>query len=247
MDRVHLIKVMRVFIEIPYGINSCRPDIMKKSTSYGILDEKFLQTPSVALYGAEEEVNRMAAIVEDMLRYARRAFFDNDHESMKILADNEHIVDTINDKLGNYLAKIRTVMLSEKDADKKRVLVHAITDIERVADLAENIGEYAGQKNVVFSDSAKKELEKVFDNAARIYSMAAKALHRKRRSLALDIGQMEHDFDELEIMYRKKYLVRQENDISRPVINALYPKVLQDLERITDHANNIAEYVLKGH
>jgi phosphate:Na+ symporter len=217
-----------------------------QATSYGILDEKFLQTPSVALYEAEEEVNRMAAIAEDMLRYARRAFFDNDREAMKTLADNERIVDAIHGKLGNYLARISTLMLSAKDADKKRVLSHAITDIERVADLAENIGEYAGQKNVVFSDSAKKELENVFDNAARVYSMAAKALRRKRRALALDVGQMEQDFDEMEIMYRKKYLVRQGNETSSPVINALYPNVLQDLERISDHANNIAEYVFKG-
>ncbi|MEK6200798.1 MAG: hypothetical protein N2A40_00025 [Desulfobulbaceae bacterium] len=43
--------------------------------SYGLLDEKFLKTPAVALYEAGEEVNRMAAIVEEMLRYSRRAFF----------------------------------------------------------------------------------------------------------------------------------------------------------------------------
>jgi phosphate:Na+ symporter len=217
-----------------------------QTTSYGILDEKFLQTPSIALYEAEEEVNRMAAIVEDMMGYARIAFFENDRGAMKTLADNECIVDAINGRLGNYLEKISTIMLSEKDADKKRILSHAITDIERVADLVENIGQYAVQKNVVFSDSAKNELKKAFDNAARIYSMAAKALHHKRSTLALDISKMEQDFDEMEIMYRKKYLIRQENDTARPVINALYPNVLQDLERIRDHANNIAEHVLKS-
>ncbi len=213
--------------------------------SYGVLDEKFLQVPAVALYEAEQEVNRMTSIVEEMLHYARRAFFDNDREAMKTLVDNERIVDSINGKLGSYLAKISTVMLSEKDTDKKRALSHAITDIERVADLAENIGEYAGQKNVVFSDPAKKELKKAFDDAALVYSMAAKSLRRKRRSLALDIGPMEEEFDELELMYRKKYIVKREDGASRPVIDALYPNVLKDLERISDHANNIAEYVMQ--
>jgi phosphate:Na+ symporter len=217
-----------------------------QTTAYGILDEKFLKTPAVALYEAEEEVNRMAVIVEDMLRYARRAFFDKDREAIKSLAENERIVDAICGKLNNYLAQISTLMLSLKDADKKRVLSHAITDIERVADLAEDIGKYADQKNVVFSDSALKELEKVFDNAAQVYSMAVKALHRKRRALAFDISQLEKDFDELDFMYRKKYLVKLENDTSSPTINALYPNVLQDLERINDHANNIAEHVFKG-
>ncbi len=213
--------------------------------SYGLLDDKFLQTPAVALYEAEEEVNRMAAIVEEMLRYAKLAFFKNDRDALKSLADNERLVDAINGKLGSYLAQISTVMLSEKDADKKRVLAHAITDIERVADLAENIGEYAGQKNVVFSDSAKKELEKVFDNTVLVYSMAAKALRRKRRSLALDIGQLEKELDEMEIMYLKKYIVREGTDACQPRVDALYPNILQDLERISDHANNIAEHVMQ--
>ncbi|WP_157819268.1 PhoU domain-containing protein [Mariprofundus aestuarium] len=64
--------------------------------------------------------------------------------------------------------------------------------------------------------------------------------------MALDINQIEQDFDELEARYRKKHLIRQANDTASPLINALYPNVLQDLERIRDHANNIAEQALKG-
>jgi phosphate:Na+ symporter len=198
----------------------------------------------MALYEAEQEVNRMADIVEKMLQDARKAFFDNDREALKVLADSERLVDTINANLGHYLPQISTILLSEKDADKKRALSHAITDIERVADLAENIGEYASQKNVVFSDTAKKELAKVFDSTAVVYSMAAKSLRRKRRSLALDIGEMEKGIDEMEIKYRQRYIINN-NDADRPVIDALYPNVLQDLERISDHANNIAEHVME--
>ena len=47
--------------------------------------KKFLQAPALALYEAEQEVNRMAAIAEEMLRYARQAFFDNDQEAIKTL------------------------------------------------------------------------------------------------------------------------------------------------------------------
>ena len=213
--------------------------------SYGILDKKFLHAPAVALYEAEQEVHRMASIVEEMLHYAKRAFFDGDKDAMKSLAENERAVDAINGRLSSYLSEISTLRLTENDANKKRALSHAITDIERVADLAENIGEYSTQEDAVFSLQAKKELKQAFDNAVMVYCMAAKSLRRKRRSLALNIGEMEESFDELEGMYRKRYLFSQGNNGSRPIMDAMFPSVLKDLERISDHANNIAEHVME--
>ncbi len=218
-----------------------RPEIGR----IGILDEKFLAVPPMALYEAEQEVNRMASIAEEMLLNARKAFFDHDLKAYTIVKENEKGVDVINERLNIYLGKISTFMLSEKDSDKKRVFVHAITDIERIADLAENLAEYSRQKEIVFSDQAMRELEKVFDNAVLTYGVAVKSLKRNMKSIAKDVSHLELKADEFELNLRAKYLLLREDDHVKPRVDALYPSVLQELERICDHANNVADYVLK--
>lgn len=212
---------------------------------YGILDERFLKVPSLALMEVEEEVNRMAAIAKEMLKVARRAFFQRDKDAMKAVRENEMIVDIIHDQIGNYLNRISTIMLSEQDRRKKRSYVHAIGDIERIADLAENLADYGGQKDVVFSATALKEIEKLFDRTEQIYSAAVNSLKRRQKSLVLDITRMEESVDMLEREYRKDFIHRIEKDRVIPVKDAMYPSILQDLERISDHSNNIAEHVMK--
>jgi len=213
--------------------------------SYGILEDKFLTVPALALYEAEQEVNRMASIVAEQLGLAEKAFFTNDKNAAEQLRENEKTVDSIHERAGNYLHKISTLMLNEKDRAKKRALVHAVTDLERIADLAENLADYARQENIVFSDRAKRDLEFFYDNAVQVYTSSINSLKMKRTSLDIDIGQVEHRLDELKTEYRNKFLLRLQEDPSRPAVDALYPNVLKDIERITAHSNNIAESVLK--
>jgi len=210
-----------------------------------ILDEKFLAVPALALYEAETEVNRMASLAEEMLQNAQKALLYKDTDSYKIVLDNEKAVDNINEKVNNYLNKISVLTLSRHDRNKKRALGHAITDIERIADLAENLAGYSLQKEVVFSDKAILELERIFANAFLTYSAAAKSLRKKQKSLAKDVSFLEREADELELDLRTKYLTWQEDDTIRLRKDALYPRVLNELERICAHAGNIAESVLK--
>ncbi|MDH3330443.1 MAG: Na/Pi cotransporter family protein [Desulfobulbaceae bacterium] len=215
------------------------------ASAYGILENKFLTVPALALYEAEQEVNRMASIVAELLRHAQKVFFEGDEDAVKLISETEKIVDTIYEKVSSYLNKISTVMLNEEDRAKKRALVHAVTDLERIADLAENIAGYAGQERVFFSDAAKRDLEVFFDNAVQNYTAAANSLKMKGKALDIDIHRMEHQVKELIAQYRKKYLYKLAEDEFRPVVDAFYPDVLKDIGRISDHANNISEHVLK--
>jgi len=223
---------------VPAGENTVEP-------SFGFLENKFLTVPTLALYEAEQEVNRMAAIVAESLKQAQKAFFENDNDAAKLLTENEHIVDTMYEKVGNYLNRISTVMLNEEDRSKKRALVHAITDLERIADLCENIAGYARQEKVIFSDNAKKDLAVFFNNAEEMYANASESLKSKRKVLSLDVHKMEDQIKKLKTEYRDKFLLMLEQDPSRPVIDAFYPNVLKDIGRISDHATNITEHILK--
>jgi len=231
-----LIKILNVLV----------PDTGEPAkTSFGILENKFLTVPALALYEAEQEVNRMAAIVAKQLEQARKAFFENDSNAGELLKENEQAVDSIHEKAGNYLHRISSIMLSERDRSRKRALVHAVTDLERIADLAENIANYGSQEKFVFSERARKDLAVFFDNAVQAFSTSVTSLKTRSTTPDLDIGQMAHRLAELKSEYREKFLLGLQEDSSRPVVDALYPDLLKDIGRITTHANSITEQVVK--
>jgi len=215
------------------------------ATAYGILEDKFLRVPCLALYEAEEEVNRMAALVAVQLAQTKKAFFDNDKDAAGKLRESEKTIDLIHDKVIVYLNKISMLMLNERDRAKKRALLHAVTDLERIADLAENIAEYALQKNVSFSNTAKKDLELFFDHGVQVFTAAVESLKMKRKYLEINLDRMEHQIKELKGEYREKIFRAHEEERLRPVTDALYPNVLKDIERLAEHANNIAEHAAK--
>lgn len=214
-------------------------------TSFGILEDKFLTVPALALYEAEQEVNRMAALVTEQLAQARKAFFDNDKDAGRLLRENEQTIDAIHEKTGKYLHKISSIMLNERDLAKKRALVHAVTDLERIADLAENIAEYGRQEAIVFSEKAKTELQSFFANAVLIFAASVKALRIKGTAPGVDLVQMGRQFAQFEEEYKDIFLTIGQGEPARPVIDAFYPNALKDIERITTLAKNIAEHVLK--
>lgn len=83
------------------------------------------------------------------------------------------------------------------------------------------------------------------NNAVQVYTTAASSLKSKQKALEIDINKMEHHVKELKAEYKNKYLLKLEEDKFQPVVNAFYQYVLKDIERISDHANNITEHVLK--
>jgi phosphate:Na+ symporter len=206
------------------------------------LDKNILNIPALALYQAEHEVRKMASITEEMLKLAGFAFFADDRAAGKTIREYEKAVDTMNNNLSDYLSKISTLLLSDRDTLKKRAIAHSLADIERVADLAENLAEYAEQKEILFSEPAKRELEKIFTNAVTAYSAAVQSIKRKQKIVMTDMTRVEDTIDALEMEYRKKHYGRLTQVKGTAGIDAFYPALLRDLERIGDHSYNITEH-----
>lgn len=212
--------------------------------AYGILDEKFLEIPVVALYEAEAEVHRMAGLVGEMLLEARQAFFLHSHEAQQRVVQNELQVEEIHEQLTVYLGRISNVMLSEVQIKRKRALFHVIGDIKRVADIAHNLAGYGLEKDARFSETALRELEQLFERSGHIFEMSIQSLRRRKKSIAMDINHMEENMGELELAYRQGFVQSQKKDYLVELPDIFYPSVLKDLERIGNHANNIAEHVM---
>jgi len=213
------------------------------------LDEKLLNTPSIAIGQAKKETIRMANIVIKMLQNSEKALFTGEKRFILPVFKNEESVDELDNLIEEYLAKISRQPLSKKQAGEIAILMHSISDIERVADHAHNIAELTERmkkEKLNFSKTAMKELKEIFDATKESYINAVSVLDKKDEKLGRRVLDLEVNVDRMERELEEKHFQRLRKGICKPEAGPFYLDTVRNLERISDHAHNIAYAILIG-
>src|SRR5699024_5785932 len=108
------------------------------------LDERILETPSIALSNTVDEVIRMASRSTRSLNAAYDAIKTGDLEKRNKTFEYEKVINTLQLDITNFLFLLTTKNLSDPERIKTDVMFHIVNDIERVGDHAENLAEIAG-------------------------------------------------------------------------------------------------------
>lgn len=218
----------------------------KRNDDY-FLDERLLETPTVAVQTTIKEVLRMGEMACWNVQTSLEALFEQDESKMKEVFEREREINTLQEKLNSYLIKLSNLSLSEKEQLKVAELFHMVSDIERVGDHADNIGELAvklKEQSLNFSEGAKKELEGIADVALECYSKAIKGYEKQDRAMATEAISLEDKVDKLEEKLRSKHMKRLAKEECNPYAGIIFLDMISNIERITDHASNIAILLL---
>lgn len=220
----------------------------KVSVMRAHLDKRILETPAIALESVINEVIEASYIAGNNVRLSIDAVLDKDAEKIKKVAKVEKTINKMQSLLTEYLMKLDTLSLTDKQKLILSNLYYAVSDIERVGDHADNISENANsllEKNVDFSDTAKEDLKKIADAALLAYDKAIEARRTGSLSLVQEVNKIEMEVDFLEDELREKHIERLVNGKCNPEAGILFLDIISNLERISDHATNLAEYITK--
>lgn len=211
------------------------------------LDERLLETPNIAVEATIKEVVRMGELAYWNVQNSLEALLDRNGDKIKEVFETEREINSLQEKLNGFLIKLSNTNLAEKEQLKVAELFHMVSDIERVGDHADNIGELAvklKEENLKFTDIAKKELESIADVALECFSKAIKAYEIQDIKLAGEAIPLEEKVDKLEEKLRSKHMKRLAKDECSPYAGIIFLDMLSNVERISDHASNIAALVL---
>ncbi|MDD3745342.1 MAG: Na/Pi cotransporter family protein [Anaerostipes sp.] len=214
------------------------------------LDPRILETPSFAVENAVKEVVRMGDIVlKNMRRITKEATRDKPSEKQiaKVFHDEE-VINHLETMITEYLVKISHLPLTEKQSKIVNDLYYTITDIERAGDHVENIAEFMQnktEKNLQYSEEARKEMGQVRAATLKTFNEAIRAIEADDPELAKQARASETAMDQLEKAVRKKHIKRLGEETCVPEAGVIFLDVLTSLERISDHADNIAGYVIE--
>ena len=220
-----------------------RVEEAEQDKSRVLLDDRILETPVMALQSTVKEVARMGQIVEDSLDVARNVLFTKSHDDIQFLKDEESTVDRLSAGITAYSIKLSSLQISEREHQDVAHLLQMVSDIERISDYCENISEFAEtlyEKKVTFSDVGKEQLEEMLDVCIDSYKYALRAFNEGSREMALKVIEKETKADDLEIALRSKHIKRLTNNQCNTEAGIVFLDTLVCLERISDHARNIA-------
>lgn len=214
-----------------------------------LLDERLLETPGIALQSTLNEAIRMGELVQGTMETARYILFTKAEDDIGQIKEDEDTVDKMCAGITEYAIKLSTMQISEKEHQTVSHLLQVLSDIERVSDYCENISEYAEtliEKKASFSDIAKEHMEEMMSETIDSYRYAIEAFKENSQEKALKVIEKETKIDELEIRLRSKHIGRLTDNKCSTEAGIVFLDALVGLERISDHARNIAEEVLKA-
>lgn len=212
-----------------------------------LLDERMLQTPGIAMEKCSSEIIRMGRIVERSMEQSKEVLFVRDAQIISEIKEEENTVDHLCKGLSNYIVKLSSLSLNEKEHQKVASMLQVLSDIERISDHCENISEYAEimtERNAEFTEYGAEHLKEMIQVCAESYKYALEALTENSMEKAQIVIEKESAADELEIKLRNKHMKRLASGQCSTDAGLVFLDALMSLERISDHARNIAEEVM---
>ena len=210
------------------------------------LDERIIQTPSIALGNTVKEVSRMGQKANKALEYSMNSLINKSMTDVEKTVKYEEHVNLLQKEILNYLLKLSKSPLNDEERNKVDLLFNTVNDIERVSDHAENISELsrlAIEKDLQFSDTALEEMNNIYSKAKENFNVALKGLESYDKSIISKVYEIEDEVDALDKLYRKKHIERLNNGKCTIDSGVLFLDLLTNLERISDHSCNIVNNI----
>ncbi|AOZ95155.1 Na/Pi cotransporter family protein [Butyrivibrio hungatei] len=214
------------------------------------LDPLFLSNPPFALEQARQTAVTMAIMTKEALNKAIDLITDYHKDTAEEVEYLEQQVDRYEDELGTYLMKINSHHLAPDDSHTLSLLLHCITDYERISDHALNIAEKAksmDENGRSFSPKAQAEMD-IYSTAVRdIVDTSITAFDNQDVKLAKTIEPLEETIDEIQKEVKRRHVRRLRKGKCTIEQGFDLSDIGTDFERIADHCSNIAVGIIEAH
>ena len=212
------------------------------------LDERFLDNSSYAIQLCKNAVIKMAEYSKTAILLAMEVQAEYAGEKVAEVIRLEQLVDQFEDVIGTYLVKLAGKDLSREDSHLLSVLLHCISDIERISDHAINITEAVDKiqkQGLEFTRQGKQELDSLGIAIRDIMTMTLNALSTGNTTAAADVEPLEEVIDNLVMEMKQRHITRLRSGNCSMEAGLLLEDILTNYERVSDHCSNIAAALIE--
>ena len=223
---------------------------VERIDDFQLLDERFLSNPAFAVEQCKVVTDRMAQLTREAIFDAIMLIDGGEYteEKAERIEALETKIDRYEDKLGTYMVKLSRAKLSQKDGHTLSLLLHSISDFERISDHAVNLLDSVkemNEKKMSFSPAAASELH-VFSLAVRdIVERSFDSFLRDDVELAKTVEPLEACIDDINVNIKSRHIERLTNGQCTIELGFVLTDISTNFERVSDHCSNIAVYQIQ--
>ncbi len=205
------------------------------------------KTPATAIVEIKQEINRMAGMVRENLEDSMAALMNNDRSKADEIYSREKYVDYLSHRITEYMVKANQYDLPLRDRERLGGLFHVVIDVERIGDHAINIMDDALKEKsskVQFSEDGMKQLSDMYDKVIEIYDKSVDIFNTENKDEFNDVDRLEDIIDQMQIDCQEGHVKRMSKEECSIEAGLIFTDLVIGLERIADHAMNIAYSIL---
>lgn len=218
-------------------------DKQGEEKSLKFLDDRILSTPPIAVAQICKEIERMGDIAIANLTRAMDAFFNKDSSLLNEVEQSEDVVNYLNHEITRYMVAAAQLDLPASDVEQLGEMFHVVNDLERIGDHAENMAEYAKNRideEIPFSEDGLAELRDMLDKTVALFKLSMEAFHTRDQHLLPRVLVQEENIDDMEKTLQQSHVDRLTRGACTPRSGMIFSDMLSNLERVADHATNVA-------
>ena len=219
------------------------PEKKVQDETLTLLDERFLETPSVATMQCKKVAAKMAQLSRDSIMAAMGLVDSFEEDKFNYVDLLESKIDRYEDTLSAYIVKLERQELSNDDNTALSAILHNVGDLERISDHAKNISESAlelHQKGLKFSPDAEREVGIYMSAVREIVNTAVDSFIEKDVEKAASVEPLEEVIDEIHADVKNRHIERLRKGICTIELGFILSDLGTNLERVEDHCSNLA-------
>lgn len=203
---------------------------------------------NTAISTAILEIEHMGQMASENLRESMDALIHKKEDKIATVYRREKYINFLNKKITDYLVKVNELDIPLEDKKLLGGLFHVVNDMERIGDHAENFADSAEnciQDNLDVSEKGRLELEEMTESVLKILDYSIEMFSKKNQEHMQEILELEDMIDMKERKYQHSHVKRLTKNECTPEAGMVFSDTVSGLERIADHATNIAFAILK--
>lgn len=202
-----------------------------------------------ALKRVEQDVLRMGALVEESFRMSHQALFENRLETPLKIAELEKEIDRLYRHIEQECASFLTLEAPvAQDLRLLSAIMQLVRDLERIGDYAQDLGEIAMKLTRYPPHPCMDEIAAMAWQAQHMLDQSLVCLTQLDPNAGEIVKKMDDVVDDAyDRLYKTLAFQRDIKGVVEPIL--LMALVIRHLERMADHATNIAQrvsYIVTG-